>query len=190
MDNSDRPNSLKDGLIDTFDIVETNFLLSFKGIQPVNLLKKPQPNVNTIFYIIVHCCFHMDGIVRSVDGKSMLDPTLLAYVKNEIQEPPISFNIVINSYLKISSRFKEILHDIPAENYLNRETGESREEIYRWLQRITLHYMGHTGQISTLKRILEDDAHYFMQGVTDDSRKKIREEWDEWWNANQQNYSY
>jgi hypothetical protein len=111
-------------------------------------------------------------------------------VKNEIQEPPISFNIVINSYLKISSRFKEILHDIPAENYLNRETGESREEIYRWLQRITLHYMGHTGQISTLKRILEDDAHYFMQGVTDDSRKKIREEWDEWWNANQQNYSY
>ena len=127
---------LKKSLIDTFDIVEANFLLSFKGIKPESLLKKAHPNVNTIYYIVVHCCYHMDGIVKSVDGKSLLDSILLSYVKNEIQVPPLSFSELINSYLQLSNRFREIIDNIPANNFPNRESPESREEIYRWIQRI------------------------------------------------------
>ena len=189
MFNAENSSGLKSVLIDTFELVETNFLLSFKGIKPENLLVKAQSNVNNIFTIIVHCCFHMDGIVKSIDGKRMMDTSLVPYLKNEIEAPPLSFKEVMNSYLKMSTRFKAILEEIPHDKYPELETPESREEIYKWLQRITLHYMGHTGQISTLKRIIEDDAHYFMQGVSDDDRKRIRGDWINWWNANQDDYS-
>ncbi|MCE7736736.1 MAG: hypothetical protein GPJ54_17775 [Candidatus Heimdallarchaeota archaeon] len=179
---------IKKVLIDTFDLVEANFLLSFKGIEPENVLVKAQANVNSIYFIIVHCSFHMDGIVKSIDGARIMDTSLVPFLKGEIAEPPLSFKDVINSYLKLSSRFREILDQIPHKKYPGRETPESHEEIYKWLQRIILHYMGHTGQISTLKRIIEDDAQYFMQGVSSDSREKIRSEWDEWWNTDQDRY--
>lgn len=180
---------LKKGLIDTFDIVEANFLLSFKGVKPENLLVKARPNVNSIFFIFSHCCFHIDGIVKSIDGKRIMNTSLVPYLKNEIAEPSLSFQEVVNSYLKLSKRFREILNEIPADKYPELESSDAREEIYKWVQRIILHFMGHTGQISTLKRIIENDAQYFMQGVSAESREKIRTEWDDWWNNNQDNYS-
>lgn len=189
MFNAENSSGLKNVLIDTFDLVETNFLLSFKGIKPENLLVRAHSNVNSIFMIIVHCCFHMDGIVKSIDGKRMMNTSLVPFLKNEMEVPPLSFKEVMNSYLRMTARFKEILEEIPSNKYLELETPESREEIYKWLQRITLHFMGHTGQISTLKRIIEDDAHYFMQGVTNKSRNVIRSEWLNWWNENQDSYS-
>lgn len=180
---------LKKGLIDTFDLVEANFLHAFKGIQPITLLRKTARNVNNIFYIITHCAFHMDGLVKSVDGVRMLNTALVPFLKRESEDPYISFTELIDDYLKLSARFREILESTPAEKYLENIPDNAREPWYKAVQRIFTHFMGHTGQISTLKRLLEDEAQYFMQGVDHESRTILQSEFKEWWEENRENYS-
>jgi hypothetical protein len=61
------------------------------------------------------------------------------------------------------------------------------ETLCELIQRISLHFLGHTGQIYLIKRELGKGG-YFVTGVKKKHRDASRIKWLNWWNANKDKY--
>ncbi|MCG3222745.1 MAG: DUF1572 family protein, partial [Candidatus Heimdallarchaeota archaeon] len=108
--------------------------------------------------------------------------------KNEIKQFPFSFKELIDIYLSFSKDFFEKLKSLSEEDYSKIKAPDDNENLKHMMQRITLHYMGHTGQIVLLRRIFDDPFWSFVGGVSEKERNKLREEWIKWWEENKKAY--
>ncbi len=183
----------KEVLIETFEIAEINFLQSFKGIKSEIVSQQFHDDVNHIAWIIGHCISHMDLYLSVFSKERKLTDIQRKYhaygvSKNEIKQFPFSFRELIDIYLSISEEFVEKLKSLSEEDFSKIKIPDSDENFRQMMQRITLHYMGHTGQIVLLRRIFDDPFWSFVGGVSENTRNKLRKEWIEWWEENKTKY--
>ncbi|MHA2345853.1 MAG: hypothetical protein ACXACP_03965, partial [Candidatus Hodarchaeales archaeon] len=66
-------------------------------------------------------------------------------------------------------------------------TGSNPETVIELIQRISLHFLGHTGQIYQVKRVLGKGG-TFVMGVKKKNRYDSRAKWLNWWNENKIKY--
>ncbi|MFW9777922.1 MAG: hypothetical protein ACFFE8_03630 [Candidatus Heimdallarchaeota archaeon] len=66
-------------------------------------------------------------------------------------------------------------------------TKENAETMAELIQRIFLHFLGHTGQIYQVKRELGKGG-TFVMGIKKKNRDDSRAKWFSWWNTNKDNY--
>jgi hypothetical protein len=184
---------LKDVLVETFEIAEINFLQSFKGIKPGIVAQQFRNDVNHIAWILGHCISHMDSYLSLFNKERKLSDNQRKYhaygvSKNEIMKFPFSFRELIDIYLIISKDFFKTIRDFPEEDYFQFRHPDNGENLKHMLQRITLHYMGHAGQIVLLRRMFDDPFWSFVGGLHENARNKLRNEWIEWWEENKTNF--
>ena len=66
-------------------------------------------------------------------------------------------------------------------------TEKNAETVAELVQRVTLHFLGHTGQIYLTKKELGKGG-TFVMGVKKKNRYDSREKWLKWWKKNKKQY--
>ena len=186
--------SSKELLIETFEIAEINFLQSFKDIRPEIVSKQFKEDVNHIAWILGHCISHMDSYLSLFNRERKLTDNQRKYhafgvSKDEITQFPFSIVELIDTYLTISEDFLKAIKELPEEKYTQFKHPENDENLKHMLQRITLHYMGHAGQIVLLRRMFDDPFWSFVGGIHENNRSQLRKEWIKWWLENKTEFS-
>ena len=184
---------MKDTLINALKVAEINFLMSFKEIKPEIVTKQIQKDTNHIAWIIGHCATHFDHYLSfftndHIISKEEHDYFSYGIEKSKVVSYPYSFSDLIDNYLRIVSLFFEILDSIPESEFEKSPSEEDGENLSDMLIRITLHIMGHTGQIVLIRRMLDEPFWSFVGGVQKNQREKLRNSWISWWNENKQDY--
>jgi hypothetical protein len=102
---------------------------------------------------------------------------------------PYSFKEIINCYLELSKSCFKILNEFPEEKFSTIISEKSEtESLFQNIQRISLHYMGHTGQIVMIRRVLEGPNWSYVGGISKKLRVKHKESWLEWWEENKKDF--
>jgi hypothetical protein len=104
---------------------------------------------------------------------------------------PLSMKNLIDNFLKVSESSFEYLKKIPEEkiNELPEYNLErNTETVGELVQRISLHCLGHVGQIYLIKKELGKGG-YFVTGVKKKQREDSRKKWMKWWADNRENYA-
>ena len=65
---------------------------------------------------------------------------------------------------------------------------EAKGTLVDIIKSVSLHVMGHTGQIVLLRKMLDNPFWSFIQGVEKESRKEFRKTWITWWEENKASY--
>lgn len=186
----------KDYAIDTFDLAQWNVLRAILRLKPEDLEYRITPNLNPIKWILGHLIWQMDYVFNHLGhGESQLAKEVREYfapgteVLNE-REFPFSSRELIDTFLEISTSSFQYLYDLPEEKFNEPpeicEKGNA-ETIYELLQRVSLHFLGHTGQIYLIKKELGKGG-YFVTGVRKKGREESRKKWLKWWNANREKF--
>ena len=186
----------KNLLIQTLEIADLNFLQSFKGIKPTTMNKRAHPNVNPIYWIIAHCVNHMYANLQYFTKEIKLSEDITYYASpgvkpKEIKETsPFSIKNLIDDYIKISTKFIKHLYDMPDDQLYQNTSKIEYEKWYERIQRIALHFMGHTGHISILRKEIEGiiEGYFFVDGVNEKLRKRLKNEWLRWWDENKHDF--
>ena len=103
---------------------------------------------------------------------------------------PLTYMELIEIFLEFSSISLNYLYNLPEEKFteLPEHNDESNTEtVSELIQRISLHFLGHIGQIYLVKRELGKGG-YFVTGVKKKNRDASRKKWLNWWNENKGNY--
>jgi hypothetical protein len=177
----------KDSLIKELKIAEINFLMSLKNLEPRFVSKQVQEDVNHIAWIVGHCVSHMDSYLSIHTGKRYLSSEERDYYaygvsKDHVSKYPFSFQDLLDNYLKISSEYLHILEGLSLQDFQQKQHEEQREVLSDLVHRLSLHLMGHTGQIVLIRRMLDNPYWGFVGGVSEKQREELRKEWLEWWN--------
>ncbi len=186
---------LKELSISTLEIAQINFLMSFKGINPESISKRIHIEINPISWIIGHCISHMDWYLSLFTGERIYSEKQQKYLaygasKEDITEKlPFSFREILDKYLLISKSFFEYLKGFQEEKFHQITSQENGgETLIQKIQRITLHYMGHTGQIVIIRRALGVSSWSFVSGIKKEERQKYMKEWIKWWEENRMKF--
>jgi hypothetical protein len=103
---------------------------------------------------------------------------------------PFSLKKLIDTFLEISESTFQYLTELPEEKF-NQPPAMSKkkddETIFELLQRVSLHFLGHTGQIFIIKKELGRGG-YFVTGVRRKGREDSRKKWMKWWRDNSKKY--
>ncbi|MFX0207702.1 MAG: hypothetical protein ACFFDT_17065 [Candidatus Hodarchaeota archaeon] len=189
--------NLKTFAIETFEIAEWNVLKAIFRLKPKNFEKQITPTLNPIRWIIGHLTMHMDTIFNFLClGERKLDQNFRDYFtsgpdREKERKFPISYKELIEKFLEFSETSFDYLYNLPEEKFteLPEKNDESNTEtLSELIQRISLHFLGHTGQIYLVKRELGKGG-YFVTGVKKKHRDTSRIKWLEWWNDNKENYT-
>ncbi len=180
-------------LIKELKIANINFLMSLKNLEPKFATKQIQKDTNHIAWIVGHCVSHMDSYLSYHTGKrnfSQEERDYYAYgvSKDQIIEYPYSFRDLIDMYLEISSEYIQILEGLPTEKFQQIPSEEQKEVLSDLIHRISLHIMGHTGQIVLLRRMFDNPYWGFVGGVSEKQRDELRKEWLVWWKENKSEF--
>ncbi|MFX0181942.1 MAG: hypothetical protein ACFE95_02570 [Candidatus Hodarchaeota archaeon] len=188
--------NLKTFAIETFEIAEWNVLKAIFRLKPKDFEKQITPNLNPIRWILGHLTMHMDSIFNNLClGEKKLSQEFRDYFNSGIDREekrkfPMSYQELIDTFLLFSKTSFAYLNDLPTEkfNELPENNDQSNTEtVSELIQRISLHFLGHTGQIYLVKRELGKGG-YFVTGVKKKNRDTSRNKWLDWWNKNKQNY--
>jgi hypothetical protein len=188
--------NLKIFAIETFEIAEWNVLKAIFRLQPKDFEKQITPNLNPIRWIIGHLTIHMDTIFNGLClgernfGKDIRDYFKLNPEKRKSREFPISYTELIDKFLEFSEISFEYLRNLPEDKFTElpeHNTNGNTETIAELIQRLSLHFLGHTGQIYQIKRILGKGG-TFVMGVKKKNRYDSRAKWLKWWNKNKKQY--
>ncbi len=90
--------------------------------------------------------------------------------------------------MQISDSFFKKLESLPKEKFDEIPHDEIEEKLSDLLKRITLHIMGHTGQIVILRRMFDNPLWAFVGGIDKKQRDELRKNWILWWKENKHNY--
>lgn len=188
--------SQKSIAIETLEIAELNLLNSFLGIRPEDIQKQVLPEINNIMWILGHCFIHFHMVLCSTCQETeMISKEIGHYfrfgtTKEEISRdgPPLSFQKLVEEYLKISASGLAYLHSLKDEDFEKVIFPEYGEDLLRSIQRIAMHYMGHVGQIVLIRRALGNPGPTFVGGVSSIGRSKIKEKWNAWWSENRDTF--
>ncbi len=172
--------SVKDVCIDLLEIADINFLANLQGLKPEDVEVKAHSEINSIKTIVRHCTRQMDRTIETYTNRRVM--------KDQMD---YSFKEIIEMYLQISQTFFGMLREFPIEAYNDNPRGTG-EILNKRIQRIALHYLGHTGQVVLIRKMLGrgiSGAYSFVKAMSIPTREKIRKEWYEWWNENNENFS-
>jgi len=122
-----------------------------------------------------------------------MDRTIETYTNNRVMkdQKEYSFKEIIDMYLQISQTFFGMLREFPIEAFNDNPRGTG-EILNKRIKRIALHYLGHTGQVVLIRKMLGrgiSGAYGFVKAMSILTRKKIRKEWLEWWTENKENFA-
>ncbi|MFX1514458.1 MAG: DinB family protein [Promethearchaeota archaeon] len=188
--------NLKTFAIETFEIAEWNVLKAIFRLKPKDFEKQITPKHNPIRWIIGHLTMHMDTIFNYLClGKRELSQEFREYFtsgveREEEKEFPVSYKELIDTFLEFSKTSIDYLYDLPEEKFNELpENNDNRnvETVSELIQRISLHFLGHTGQIYLIKRELGKGG-FFVTGVKKKNREASRIKWLDWWNDKKGNY--
>lgn len=166
----------KKQLIEILEIADINFLMSIKHLDEEDVRKVIQPGTNSIQQIFGHCVKQMDKY-------------LAKDTKQRLFDADDTFGNYVEVYLKISNGFFDLVRRTPEEDYI--KPIDKGEKLGTIIQRISLHFMGHLGQIYLIRRALRKDlpgSYSFVLALSESSRRKLRIEWLKWWEENKINY--
>ena len=188
--------SMKESTIDLLRIAECNLLYSFKDIKPDEVNTRIHPEFNTIGWILGHCFSHFHMVLCStLQEINLLDDNVSHYfrygtTKKEIERDGLSmtFEELIDKYLEISTSGFSHLEQLHDSDFTRMIFPMSEETIERSIQRVSLHFLGHVGQIQSIKKELGKGG-YFVTGIKKKQRVDSREKWLKWWNENKETYS-
>ncbi|MBY8998073.1 MAG: DinB family protein [Candidatus Thorarchaeota archaeon] len=188
--------SLRSVAINILATAEINLLNSFIEIRPEDIQKQALPEFNTITWIIGHCFSHFHMVLcRTCQESEIISEETVHYfrygtTKEEISttDAPMTFAHLVEEYLKISASGFSYLQSLEDSHFEKVIFPEYNETLLQSIQRIALHFMGHTGQIVLLRRALGKPGPSFVGGVQESGRKKIRQEWEAWWYAKKANF--
>ncbi len=188
---------MKKSAIDLLKVAEINLLYSFKGIQPEEVYKQVHPEFNNINWIFGHCVthFHMILCQTCQETKLLSDDVNHYYrfgtTKVEIEriEPPLTFAEIVGEYLKISEMGFTYLQELEIDDFQHVIFPDFNETLMTSIQRISLHYLGHVGQIVLIRRALGNPGFSFVGGIYKPDREKMQQEWESWWSASKRNFS-
>ena len=172
--------NVKDVCIDLLDIAHINFLSNLQGLKPEDVNVKTHPDINSIKFIVRHCTRQMDRTIETYTGNRVTK-----------DQKEYSFEEVIDMYLQISNTFFEMLKKFSIESF-NDNPGGTGEILNKRIQRIALHYLGHTGQVVLIRKMLGrgiSGAYGFVKVLSIPTRKKIRKEWLDWWSVTKESFS-
>ena len=187
--------------IDLFEIAESNLFVSLYGLKKKDLLKQISPETNHIFWIFGHCATHLDQVFGKLClGKNWFEEEQLKFfaygVNKDLahKEPSISFQELVETYLDLTSKVSKYLKELSEEKFREKpekqEKSERIESLIDCLVRVALHYMGHMGQITLIRRTYGNPVPMgFVAGIATESREKIKENWLKWWNENKNEFS-
>ena len=170
--------NLKTYAIETFEIAEWNVLKAIFRLKPKDFEKQITKNLNPIRWVIGHLTIHMDTIFNSLClGERKIDQNFREYFKmgpDRVKQRnfPISYRELIDTFLDFSKISFEYLNNLPEEKFTElpeHNTGKNVETIAELIQRISLHFLGHTGQIYQIKRELGKGG-TFVMGVKKKNR--------------------
>ncbi len=189
--------SLKEFASDTFDLAQWNVQRAILRLKPEDLMYQITHQTNPISWILGHLTWHMDLIFnRACQGKSQLtpeerEPFTTGATRIDLNQFPLSMRDLIENFLKVSDSSLQFLRQIPDEN-INKlpdfNFGGNTETVGELIQRISLHCLGHVGQIYIIKKELGKGG-YFVTGVKKNQREDSRIKWMKWWEDNKKNYS-
>ncbi len=188
---------LKEFAIDTLDIAEWNVLRAIMRLKPADLEYQLTPELNPIQWILGHLAYQMDRLINHLcKGEGVLEsevwkPFATGSKKMDPKDFPLSHIDLIDSILEVSRSCFEYLHSLPGEKFNEvpeHNTGSNTETVAELIQRISLHFLGHTGQIYWIKRGLGKGG-YFVTGVKKKQRADSRAKWLKWWNENKEKFA-
>ncbi|MHA1906117.1 MAG: DinB family protein [Candidatus Thorarchaeota archaeon] len=189
--------TLKDFALDTFNLAQWNVQRALLRLKPEDLMYQVTPRTNPICWIIGHLTWHMDLIFnRQGQGKSLLkpeerDPFATGAERMDLKQFPLSMTDLIDNFLTVSESSFEYLRQLPEEkiNELPEHSLEGNTEtVGELIQRISLHCLGHVGQIYIIKKGLGKGG-YFVTGVKKQQREDSRKKWMKWWKDNREKYT-
>ncbi|UCE12165.1 MAG: DinB family protein [Candidatus Heimdallarchaeota archaeon] len=187
---------LKTFAIETFEIAEWNVLKAIFRLKPKDFEKQLTPNLNPIRWIIGHLTIHMDTIFNQLClGERKLDQDFRDYFtmgpdRANHREFPLSYMELIDKFLEFSKSSFDYLYHLPEKKFLELpeyNIGNNSETVAELIQRISLHFLGHTGQIYQIKRELGKGG-TFVMGVKKKNRNDSRNKWLNWWKTNKNHY--
>lgn len=183
--------TLKEFAIDTLEIAYGNLLKSIQGIKSDEVFKQIHPEINTVGWIICHCAAHMHTIfVKRCQGKTILPGKFKFSIKRIRLISPFSFQELVDSFLQVADSTFSYLQDLTEEKFRtfpekSIPKAKHQETILELIQRVALHFVGHTGQIRFIRKELGNPAPgFFVAGITESSRKDLLEKWKQWWRKN------
>ena len=171
--------SAKDICIDMLDIADINFVSNLQGLKPEDVNVKAHSDINSIKTIVRHCARQMDRTIETYSIERVMR-----------DKKEYSFEEIIDMYLQISQSFFGLLKELPIEAF-NDNPGGTGEILNKRIQRIALHYLGHTGQVVLIRKMLGrgiSGAYGFVKAMSIPTRKKIRKEWLDWWNGTKESF--
>ncbi|MFQ5979129.1 MAG: hypothetical protein ACE5OZ_13465 [Candidatus Heimdallarchaeota archaeon] len=181
--------NLKIFAVETFEIAEWNVLKAIFRLKASDFEMQITPKLNPVRWIIGHLTMHMDTIFNYLcGGKRKLSQEFRDYFTTGIEretesEFPVSYKELINTFLEFSKTAIDYLYNLPEEKFNELpENNDKRntETVSELIQRISLHFLGHTGQIYYVKREIGKSG-AFVAGVKKKNREESRAKWITWW---------
>lgn len=187
---------LKESAIDILRIAECNLLYSFKDIRPEEVNRQAIPGTNTISWILGHCFSHFHMVLSKTcqDVQLLSDDATHYYrygtTKEEIAstESLLTFEELVDKYLEISTMSFTYLEQLEDPQFRQVIFPKIDETLETSIQRISLHFLGHVGQIVLIRRSLGNPGSSFVGGAHPSHRKTMMEEWTSWWQASKQSF--
>ncbi|MFW9848342.1 MAG: DinB family protein [Candidatus Thorarchaeota archaeon] len=188
---------LKEFASNTFDLAQWNVQRAILRLKPDDLMYQITPKTNPISWILGHLTWHMDIIFnRGCQGKSQLkpeerEPFATGAARMDLNQFPFSMKDLIENFLKVSDSSLKFLRQIPEEKINDLPDfnfGGNTETVGELIQRISLHLLGHVGQIYIIKKELGKGG-YFVTGVKKNQREDSRIKWMKWWEDNKESYA-
>jgi hypothetical protein len=188
--------SIKEANIDLLATSECNLLMSLKGLRADETYRQVLPEFNHIGWIFGHCAVHLDWVLSFMtEGERAFSEEVSHYyrygtTKSEILVggPPVSFRNLLNGYLRVSESFFSFLANIEEDRFYEAFLGEPNENLIQTILRVSLHFMGHAGQIVLIRQGLGNPGPSFVSGVKKESRKRIMVDWHDWWTSSKKSF--
>lgn len=189
--------TVNETIIDLLATSECNLLLSLKELRPDDLYRQAMPEFNHIGWIFGHCAVHLHWVLDLMKkGTRTFSEKVCHYyrygtTKEEILDggPPITFSDLVDGYLDVSEAFFEFLRGLQDDELYVDFLGEPGEDLLQTVFRVSLHFMGHTGQIVLIRLALGNPGPSFVSGVTRRAREGIMNGWHAWWKNNSEQFS-
>ena len=153
--------SLKKFAIETLEIAQWNVLKAIQRLKPQDFDIQIRPYFNPINWIVGHLTIQMDYFFNYLcQGKRMTSEAFRQYYYSprekieEITDFPLSIKDLIDLFLDVSKASFDYLNALPEEkfNELPEKNENNVETVSELLQRVSLHFLGHTGQIIWIKK--------------------------------------
>ncbi|MBY9002076.1 MAG: DinB family protein [Candidatus Heimdallarchaeota archaeon] len=181
--------NIKEQLISVLEIAEINFLMSLKELKPEFVNHKAVENVNTIAWIVGHCVLNFDRFLSLYTNEQLLTKDesefyIYGSAKESVKDYSLLFVKLIDIHLELTDKLFKIFEKLDATKFDELPHEQAKGKLCDIIKSMSLHVMGHTGQIVLLRRMLDNPFWSFVQGVSKENRQKLRKEWLSWWGKN------